>query len=394
LYDFLQEKGGRFWMDGTGSTPEASLIGNIMERGFGGTENADHVAVSCGYEIVLPDGELLHTGYTAYPSARVAAVDAWSPGPQVQGLFSQSNLGIVTNLSFPLLPAPEHLELLTLDIANREQLITAVDTMRLLQLDGTLRSAPWFGNCYRVLSTLMRFPWHRTEPPLEPELAAEIAREHGISWFTGFASIYGPKQQVLAARRHATALLRRAGVRVEVADRQKLADTPHSARRSVQLSMLRLYSGGVMNATRRAYWRKRMTIPADGDLDNDGVGFIFVNASLPLVGADVAEAGAIGERVVLAHGFEPNFNCISVRPRALLGILTFAWNRDIPGDDERAFAAHDQLADRWAERGWYPLRLGLHSMKLLDKAEPSHRAFVRTLKQAVDPRGIIAPGRY
>jgi hypothetical protein len=33
-------------------------------------------------------------------------------------------------------------------------------------------------------------------------------------------------------------------------------------------------------------------------------------------------------------------------------------------------------------------------MKLLDLAEPTHRSFVAAVKNAVDPAGVIAPGRY
>jgi hypothetical protein len=29
----------------------------------------------------------------------------------------------------------------------------------------------------------------------------------------------------------------------------------------------------------------------------------------------------------------------------------FAWDREVPGDDERALAAHDRLAALWAEQG-------------------------------------------
>ncbi|MBV8476021.1 MAG: FAD-dependent oxidoreductase, partial [Acidobacteria bacterium] len=37
LHQFLRERGSLLWMDATGSSPECSLIGNAMERGFGHT---------------------------------------------------------------------------------------------------------------------------------------------------------------------------------------------------------------------------------------------------------------------------------------------------------------------------------------------------------------------
>lgn len=395
LFEYLQARGGRLWMDGTGSSPHASVLGNIMERGFGATPYGDHVGMSCCYEVVLPDGELLHTGYAAYPGARVAAVDRWAPGPQLDGLFSQSNLGVVTKVSLALMPAPECAQLVMLDLADPERLAVAVDVMRRLHLEATVRSAPWFGNCYRLLATVMRYPWHRQPvPPLPLDVATEIAQEHGIARFSGFAALYGTRSQVTASRRRVLDAFRGAGIPVEIVDRATLAKAADGARRSVQLSMYTWHTGGILNAVRRAYWRKPQPVPTDMDPDRDRVGFIFVNASLPFRGVDVAAAATIGERIVLEHGFEPKFNCYAVRPRAFVGLLTFAWDRDVPGDDEAALAAHDAAARAWADRGWYALRLGLHSMKLLDLAEPTQRRFVAAVKNAVDPAGVIAPGRY
>src|SRR5262249_9595291 len=154
-------------------------------------------------------------------------------GPQLEGLFSQSALGVVTRVSVPLMPAPELTRMVVLDLADDDQLATAVDVMRGLQLDGTVRAAPWFGNHYRLLSILLRFPWHRTEPPLRPDLAAAIAAASGLTPWTGFTALHGSAAQVGAAQRRVLAALRRVATRVEVVDERSLAAAPVSARRNV-----------------------------------------------------------------------------------------------------------------------------------------------------------------
>ena len=73
--------------------------------------------------------------------------------------------------------------------------------------------------------------------------------------------------------------------------------------------MHRGYTGGLLNAVRRAYWRKRVSPGEGSDLDEDGVGFIFANASVPFRGADTVEASRIAEEVVISHGFEPAISC-------------------------------------------------------------------------------------
>jgi len=394
LHRFLREQGGRLWMDGTGSTPHAGPLGNTMERGFGLTAYGDHVGRACAYEVVLADGEILHTGYGGWPGSRSARVDRWSPGPQLDGLFTQSNFGVVTAITIPLMPAPRLTQTAMFDIAGDAQLATAIDAMRALQLDGTVRAAPWFGNHYRVIGVVMRFPWHRTAPPLRPELAASIAAENGLAPWTGYAALYGSAAQVAASRRRLLAAMRGTVRGIEVFDDATLAAAPISARRNVQVAIHRAYTGGLLNAAQRAYWRKRDPAPADADPDRDRVGFIFVNASLPFRGDDVVRAQRLAAEVILDHGFEPSFSCHSIRERVLQGLSTFAWDRDVPGDDERALAAHDEVARRFISNGWYPFRLGLHSLHLRDHAEPVQRRTVAAIKAALDPAGVLAPGRY
>ncbi len=66
LVDFLRSRDSRLWIDGTGSSPGCSLIGNTIERGFGHTPYGDHFGNVCGFEIVLATGEKLETGAARY----------------------------------------------------------------------------------------------------------------------------------------------------------------------------------------------------------------------------------------------------------------------------------------------------------------------------------------
>jgi len=67
LYDFLQERRSRLWMDATGASPDCSLIGNAVERGFGHTPYGDHFANACGLQVVLPDGDVIDIGFSRLP---------------------------------------------------------------------------------------------------------------------------------------------------------------------------------------------------------------------------------------------------------------------------------------------------------------------------------------
>ena len=72
LFDYLAAGKSRLWMDATGASPDCSLVGNAMERGFGHTPYGDHFATACGFEVVLPTGECITTGFGGLPDAKAA----------------------------------------------------------------------------------------------------------------------------------------------------------------------------------------------------------------------------------------------------------------------------------------------------------------------------------
>src|SRR6185295_3058556 len=58
-------------------------------------------------KVVLPDGEIYESYTRSFNSAGVAQAYRWGTGPYLDGLFSQSNLGIVVDASVALQPRTE-----------------------------------------------------------------------------------------------------------------------------------------------------------------------------------------------------------------------------------------------------------------------------------------------
>jgi 4-cresol dehydrogenase (hydroxylating) len=70
------------------------------------------------------------------------------------------------------------------------------------------------------------------------------------------------------------------------------------------------------------------------------------------------------------------------------------YDRDLPGEDQRAAACHDRVLRELLDAGFPPYRLGVQSMESIPHAEGAYEALMRTLKGAVDPHDILSPGRY
>ena len=103
LYKFIQDKKYPLWID----CPDpgwGSVLGNTLEHGIGYTPYGDHAGHQCGMEVVLADGEVVRTGLGAMEGNPAWPLYKYSFGPSLDGLFTQSNLGVVTKIGVWLMP--------------------------------------------------------------------------------------------------------------------------------------------------------------------------------------------------------------------------------------------------------------------------------------------------
>ena len=203
LYRFLQERKSNLWMDATGSSPESSLIGNTVERGFGHTPYGDHFANSCAYEVVLASGDFLETGFARFGNAQTAESYRWGMGPVLDGLFTQSSFGIVTRMTIWLMPAPEYFQAFYFRVDEDNALAEVVNALRPLRMDGTIRSAMHIANDYKIMASMRSYPYEATggTTPLMPEVMKTFRKELSCGAWNGSGALYGTRRQVAEARR-------------------------------------------------------------------------------------------------------------------------------------------------------------------------------------------------
>ncbi len=410
LYEFLQAENSSLWMDATGSSPDTSIIGNTMERGFGHTPYGDRFAHVCGLEVILPNGDCIHTGFGQYNNSQSASIYRWGVGPYLDGLFSQSNLGIITKMTMWLMPKPEYFQAFYFSSKKPEQLPHLIDGLRPLRLNDTIKSAVHLANDYKVISSIRQYPWEESEgvTPLPAKVMTHFAKTWDFGAWNGSGGLYGTKAQVAEARRLIKEALRGKVARLRFVDdcTLQLAQTfakPYQTLTGLNLAeLLKLMKPvyglmqGIPTPTQLAstYWRKKKTPPTEIDPDHDQCGLIWFAPVAPLEGKHASIINDIATQTLISHGFEPLISMTLLTGRCLSCIIAIAYDREVEGEDQKAMACYESLVDKILNQGYHPYRLGIQSMGILSQGETNYQNLLTQLKTALDPNHILAPRNY
>lgn len=393
LAEFLRERGSRLAGTAHGGPGAASVLGHVLDRGLGKGPYADRWLAACGFEVILGDGSVVHTGYSRFAGAACAPLARAASGPAIDGLFSQSNLGIVTSMTVWLVPLAEHAASFVFAVRDHERMERVVDTLRVLKLEGTLRSTCLLANDVRRLAFGGQYPWEAAGGVTPLPRATREKLRRGISW-TGDGALYCPTVARLSADRgRVRALLEPLVEDIVWSDEPSRAGSPIPA--GVIERVHALNTGTPLERTAAStYWRKRTPPPVELDPDRDGCGFISIGPTIPYSGRHARAANELLEGLFESYAFDPNIgmNCVSERVIDMTPMIVY--DRDVPGEDERAVALHDATLEAFAERGYHPFRLCSRAMDKVAGPRDDYDAFLSKVKLALDPNGVISPGRY
>ena len=396
LYNHIRENDLRVMLD----VPDpgwGSPIGNSLDHGVGYTMAPfrDHFGSHCGMEVVTPEGDVVRTGAGAVPGS-----DAWhdfryGAGPTINGLFAQSNLGIVTKMGFWLMPLPETFLVGSVTVPRYRDFAALIREVSYLG-DSFLIGMPWFGspasggNFFSTapeVAALMQDGWPSTDR-LE-----EFVRAQGAPAWSVDLRFYGPEETVranwaAARRRFAAAIPGAAFEDHELIELPVPRDRETSAPYKAELGIPAL--DAFMIVTRS---------PATADDPPDG--HADFSAMLPRTADAVHSAARVFAETYAELGFPPRQNPfttpINYYSRCyIMGTVVPTW-RDAERN-ARSRALYERLVERCGENGWGCYRT-TPAFQDLVVAQYSYNdkallRFQEKLKDCIDPNGIMSPGRY
>lgn len=191
LYEHLQREKIPLWMSVPGNA-WGSVMGNALEHGVGYTNYGLHARQICGLEVVLPDGDLVRTGMGAMKDNPAAHLFPMGYGPTWDLMFSQSSMGIVTKMGLWLAPAPESTLNLALDIPNEDDIGWVIDTLAPLKISGVVDQSmfvpSWLGKM--VLKGQRKDFWDK--PGAIPEARVqELLKQYKLGYWQVNVRLYG-----------------------------------------------------------------------------------------------------------------------------------------------------------------------------------------------------------
>lgn len=412
--DFLAERRADLFLAAIGGPSDASVLANALERGDALGPVGERARHCCGLEVVLASGELLNTGFAAYRDSQVGSIAPYGLGPALEGLFFQSNLGIVTGMSVWLARKPHSFRVFVFATRSEAQIVEATAALRGLQQQGVIGDTScsiW--NVYRFATTQMTYPWQAGAGAGQPLPSPEALLDRlppswrGTKW-VGFVGAYSPSTlHGLASERLVRKALRGKVSRLMVISplRAWLGRTlARPLRRLTGIDVGKLLDNLYFQSVflghpstmgpASTYWRKRVASATRDNPDRDRCGLHWVCVALPFAGEHVARVTGVVEEVSLAHRLEPMCMFFNMSQWYMKSFIVIMFDRDAPGEEEAARACHDQILARLMAAGYPPVRLGIQSMHLGAPTDPVYRALVRALKRTLDPADLIAPGRY
>ncbi|WP_160150844.1 FAD-binding oxidoreductase [Microbacterium timonense] len=364
LVDALEAAGGKWWS----SIPDlgwGSVIGNSLEYGRGHTRFGSHGHNIAGMEVVLPNGEVMRTGMGAMTGNKAWHAYPFSYGPTVDGLFMQSSMGIVTRIGWRLMPRPEKYASCWVHFDGDEIIVPVIDAMRELQLDETINNYPFLGRGVSANA--------EGQPDLDP---------NSQKWALRFA-LYGYEEIVEAKWRIVERVL---GSIPGVEIGRKVYDGTDRVGPDKGIHDDRVQAGIPGMELLDLY--KVPFGPDTGHLDFSPIG--------PLIGSEVLKMVRQVQKLYDEFG-EPYAAGCMLLPTSIIVVSVMFFD---PKDKEktlRMFENFDPMLAKMKSEGYGLYRTGIYKMDAVadtfDFNDHALRRFVETIKDAVDPNGVLQPGK-
>ena len=161
-----------------------SVVGNALERGF--SPAGDHSNNICGLEIVLPNGEVVRTGMGAMGDGKAWPLFKHGFGPSWDQMVVQGNLAIVTKLCLWMKPADEAAISIEIKLPKPSDLQWCVEALAPLRLQGAIEGLVRLTSFQASVTVpTLRSQWHQGTDSIPDDVFAQMMQRMNVGWWNG-----------------------------------------------------------------------------------------------------------------------------------------------------------------------------------------------------------------
>lgn len=398
LAEELLKRKSRYFLDVTGSGAYTSVLGNSLERGVAyGSLRAQQLA---GLEAVLGDGSVIRTGFGDYENPALAGLYSYGLGPSLDGLFFQSNLGIVTEGKLQLTLRPEKLVAISIAVSDKN-INQFVEEMAELKRTGIIHGIPHLADRERLLSTLTPLVMQELGCD-ELEAQTKIKNVIKTDWVLT-TSVAGPA----AIAKQKLQLVKK---RVSKIGKIYAHDfTEEIWKKKIKEGLIQLLSNSDQKTVIKASEKLRgfhQGIPSNAGIqfllnnesktvDKSKTGFLLYTPLAPLSGDNAELFYKLTAELANTLSVKYAMTLNMVSDRVLEAVISVHFDNQIQAEVSKAHDFVDALNKIFSVRGFYPYRININEQARNNQKPSGQSSLVlEKIKKVLDPNGVIAPGRY
>ncbi|KAK0624777.1 hypothetical protein B0T17DRAFT_638641 [Bombardia bombarda] len=393
LYRYCVEHKKTVWPS-TASLGWGSVMGNTLDRGMGFGQLFAHHQSMAGLEVMLADGDLVRTGQFGITNSPSAFISKFTYGPSVEGLFLQSNLGVVTKLSIWLVPQPQAFMSCTFSMPRFDDLEVMVDAFGEMKRNGTIHSLVWFTSLIETLCIAgRREDYWGGEGPVPDWRLEELREETGFGHWYARWGLYGAKRIVQAQFDEIKEVMAKKAPTGEI---QGHIYGEEEEGKGVDAAKVPPEHGSMFVGVPELWSLPLINWPIPKSKTDGKAAHGDYAPVIPSSGKMVLEWMKASKPICEENGVELMADFF-MHERHVVLMNMFTWDQTDVKQKEAMERLYYGLYEVAKERGYGMYRAHVNHMDLIanlnDFNDHAYNRFVEKIKDAVDPKGILAPGK-
>ena len=423
LSDYLIKLGDNYMVPVTGAGPDCSIVGNAIERGYGITHYTDHFGAVTAIKGLWGNGTQYKSAIFELDKSKDQFVDKtykWGVGPYLDGLFTQSNFGIVTEMTIRLAARKPAFASFFIQLKSDELLEAVIPLIQrvLRDYEGIVGSINLMDK-RRMLSMFADSPKGNDQHQImsDTQVQTQAKNLNTPSW-TIAGSIYGSKSIVKVAKKEIKSIFN------QIPNKAIFSDDPVIL---IGNKVINLLPEGLLNrlamlkkvkgqldafnkakevmqgkpnrvALKLAYWRHHKGADSfEGKVlspGKDKCGLLWYAPLVKMKAHSMREFVEFVRKTCSPFNIEPFITFTNLRHDCVDSTIPIVFDLSNPAAVKDAHNCLKKLVTQGCKLGYVPYRLNIDQQQWLLDKESDFWQTVNQIKSILDPNNILSPGRY